>query len=110
MRPHPEERAFARVSKDGSESAPCIRPSRRRAEPVIGPAFGRTRWHGSSGGGPKSFPGSFAGTTQMRAALRPPTRMTAFTVTRVTRNFPAFGHGVEQETEAAPARFKSAEP
>jgi len=36
--------------------------------------------------------------------------MTAFTVTRVTRNFPAFGHGVEQETEAAPARFKSAEP
>src|SRR5712664_2807887 len=27
--PHPEERAFARVSKDGRESALCVHPSRR---------------------------------------------------------------------------------
>src|SRR5712664_2643368 len=29
LRPHPEERAFARVSKDGRESALCVHPSRR---------------------------------------------------------------------------------
>ena len=29
LRPHPEERAFARVSKDGRESECCIHPSRR---------------------------------------------------------------------------------
>jgi hypothetical protein len=34
---HPEERALARVSKDGREFVPCIHPSRRRAS------------HGSSG-------------------------------------------------------------
>jgi hypothetical protein len=29
VRPHPEERALARVSKDGRERAPRIHPSRR---------------------------------------------------------------------------------
>src|SRR6266446_8466228 len=29
LQPHPEERALARVSKDGRESVPCVHPSRR---------------------------------------------------------------------------------
>jgi hypothetical protein len=29
LRPHPEERALARVSKDGRESMRCVHPSRR---------------------------------------------------------------------------------
>src|SRR5882672_1461194 len=29
LRPHPEERALARVSKDGRESVRCVHPSRR---------------------------------------------------------------------------------
>src|SRR3981189_1455126 len=29
LRPHPEERALARVSKDGRESIRCVHPSRR---------------------------------------------------------------------------------
>jgi hypothetical protein len=33
--PHPEERALARVSKDGSESVPCIHPSRRIAYAML---------------------------------------------------------------------------
>src|ERR1700676_5160894 len=41
--PHPEERALARVSKDGGESRRC--PScETLAEFIIGPRFARTRW------------------------------------------------------------------
>jgi hypothetical protein len=39
--PHPEERALARVSKDGARSPYMVRDG---AEPVIGPRFARTRW------------------------------------------------------------------
>jgi hypothetical protein len=43
LRPHPEERALARVSKDGRESL-CCRSFETLAEFIIGPRFARTRW------------------------------------------------------------------
>src|SRR6267142_961433 len=48
-RPHPEERAFARVSKDGRESELCVHPSRRLLRKLL-----RMR--------SVFFTGSFAGT------------------------------------------------
>src|SRR6202171_5959335 len=48
LRPHPEERAFARVSKDGRESLRCVHPSRRLLRKLL-----RMR--------SVSFTGSFAG-------------------------------------------------
>src|SRR5215207_6849459 len=43
LRPHPEERPAGRAWRNG-KCAPCGRPSRRIARPVIRPAFGRTCW------------------------------------------------------------------
>src|SRR6267378_6246124 len=52
-RPHPcvtasplslEERALARVSKDGGERMHCVPSFETLAEFIIGPRFARTRW------------------------------------------------------------------
>src|SRR6266849_1758920 len=61
LRPHPEERALARVSKDGRESMRCVHPSRRLLRKLL-----RMR--------SVFFTGSFAGTTAVLAFTHAPIR------------------------------------